>query len=143
MANNPGPRINGVVESILYVDDLTAAAAFYRDVLGLEPMRTGPDRFVAFRAGAQSVLLLFKRGSTLTPLPVSGGVIPPHDGHGPHHIGLAIAAADYDVWRQRLLAQGVAIESETRWDAGGRSLYFRDPDRHVVELVTPGIWPNY
>ena len=122
MSNYPGPRINGVVESILYVDDLAAAAAFYRDVLGLEPMRTGPDRFVAFRAGVQSVLLLFKRGSTLTPLHVSGGVIPPHDGHGPHHIGFAIAAADYEVWRQRLLAQGVATAVEKlpadKWQGG-------------------------
>ncbi|MBL9211282.1 MAG: VOC family protein [Opitutaceae bacterium] len=143
MPNRPIPKINGVVESILYVDDLSAAAAFYRDVLGLEPMRTGPGRFVAFRAGPQSVLLLFQRGSTLTPLAVTGGVIPPHDGHGPHHIGLAIAASDYAAWRERLLARGVAIESETRWDDGGRSLYFRDPDQHVVELVTPGIWQNY
>ena len=143
MSNSPVPKINGVVESVLYVDDLAVAAAFYRDVMGLEPMRTAPERFVAFRAGPQSVLLLFKRGSTLAPLSVTGGVIPPHDGHGPHHIGLAIAAADYAVWRERLIAHGVEIESETRWDGGGRSLYFRDPDRHAVELVTPRIWPNY
>jgi catechol 2,3-dioxygenase-like lactoylglutathione lyase family enzyme len=38
---------------------------------------------------------------------------------------------------------GVAIESETHWERGGRSVYFRDPDQHLIELVTPGIWPNY
>ncbi|HWQ03343.1 MAG TPA: glyoxalase, partial [Candidatus Nitrosotenuis sp.] len=26
---------------------------------------------------------------------------------------------------------------------GGRSIYFRDPDGHSLELVTPGVWPNY
>ena len=26
---------------------------------------------------------------------------------------------------------------------GGESLYFRDPDGHLLELVTPGLWPNY
>ena len=70
-------------------------------------------------------------------------MIPPHDGHGPHHIAFAIEAADYDRWRTRLRQQGIAIESETAWDRGGRSVYFRDPDKHLVELVTPGIWANY
>ncbi|HHQ6628438.1 TPA: VOC family protein, partial [Serratia fonticola] len=23
------------------------------------------------------------------------------------------------------------------------SIYFRDPDGHLLELVTPGIWANY
>jgi catechol 2,3-dioxygenase-like lactoylglutathione lyase family enzyme len=52
-------------------------------------------------------------------------------------------AADYDRWRTRLRQQGIAIESETAWDRGGRSVYFRDPDKHLVELVTPGSWANY
>ncbi len=26
---------------------------------------------------------------------------------------------------------------------GGTSLYFRDPDGHLLELVTPGIWSIY
>ncbi len=46
-------------------------------------------------------------------------------------------------WRARLKACGIAIESEMHWPAGGRSLYFRDPDGNLVELVTPGIWPIY
>jgi catechol 2,3-dioxygenase-like lactoylglutathione lyase family enzyme len=138
------PAIHGVVESILYTDDLDRATAFYRDVLGLPVMQGDGERFQALDSGANRVLLLFKRGGTLTPQPVaSGGVIPPHDGSGPHHIAFAIDAADYDTWSDHLLARGVAIESETQWERGGRSLYFRDPDNHLVELVTPGIWPNY
>jgi catechol 2,3-dioxygenase-like lactoylglutathione lyase family enzyme len=137
------PVITGIVETILYADDLPRAAAFYRDVLGLEPMVGEPGRFQAFRAGVAQVLLLFKRGSTLEPMSVPGGVIPPHDGHGPHHIGFAVNAADYAAWKDRLAAAGVAIGSEVNWARGGRSLYFRDPEGHAVELVTPGIWPNY
>jgi catechol 2,3-dioxygenase-like lactoylglutathione lyase family enzyme len=137
------PPINGVVESILYVDDLPRALAFYRDVLGLKSMTGAPGRFEALDAGAGRVLLLFARGSTLEPMTTPGGVIPPHDGEGPHHIALAINADDYDTWRSRLRASGVVIESETHWERGGRSLYFRDPDKHLVELVTPGIWPIY
>jgi catechol 2,3-dioxygenase-like lactoylglutathione lyase family enzyme len=138
------PAINGVIETILYTDDLARGVTFYRDMLGLAPMKGDGERFQAFDSGAGRVLLLFKRGGTLEPQPVaSGGVIPPHDGHGPHHIAFAIAKADYEAWCARLLECGVAIESETQWERGGRSVYFRDPDRHLVELVTPGIWPNY
>jgi len=137
------PAVTGIIESILYTDDLPRATAFYRAVLGLEPMTGDPARFQALRAGAAQVLLLFKRGATLEPMALPGGVIPPHDGQGPHHIGFAIAAADYGGWKERLAAAGIAIESEVRWERGGRSLYFRDPDGHAVELVTPGIWPNY
>lgn len=144
MSHPAAPAINGVVETILYTDDLERATAFYRDVLGLAPMQGDHERFQAIDSGAGRVLLLFKRGGTLVPQPVpSGGVIPPHDGSGPLHIAFAIGAADYDAWCARLLDRGVAIESETQWERGGRSVYFRDPDQHLVELVTPGIWPNY
>jgi catechol 2,3-dioxygenase-like lactoylglutathione lyase family enzyme len=137
------PAIQGVVETILYTDDLPRATVYYREVLGLTPMAGDPARFQAFDAGAGRVLLLFRRGGTLEPTAVPGGIIPPHDGHGPMHIAFGIAVADYEVWRERLTARNIAIESETRWERGGRSLYFRDPDGHLVELVTPGIWPNY
>jgi catechol 2,3-dioxygenase-like lactoylglutathione lyase family enzyme len=144
MSSTGAPALNGVVETILYTDDLDRAAAFYREVLGLREMKGDGQRFQALDSGANRVLLLFKRGGTLTPQPVAtGGFIPPHDGHGPLHVAFAIAAGDYDAWCRQLSAQKIAIESETRWERGGRSIYFRDPDNHLVELVTPGIWPNY
>jgi catechol 2,3-dioxygenase-like lactoylglutathione lyase family enzyme len=140
---NPPPPIEGIVESVLYVEDMARAVAFYRDELGLEPMVGDPARFQSFRAGERQVLLLFKRGGTLQPTPVPGGVIPPHDGGGSHHIGFAVTEGAYEAWRARLGERGIAIESETKWERGGRSLYFRDPDGHLLELITPGIWPNY
>jgi catechol 2,3-dioxygenase-like lactoylglutathione lyase family enzyme len=140
---NRPPPIEGIVESILYVEDMARAVAFYRDELGFEPMIGDPARFQSFKAGVRQVLLLFKRGGTLQPTEVPGGIIPPHDGSGPHHIGFAVTAPAYDAWLTRLRARGIAIESETNWERGGRSLYFRDPDGHLLELITPGIWPNY
>jgi catechol 2,3-dioxygenase-like lactoylglutathione lyase family enzyme len=139
----PPPPIEGIVESVLYVEDMAQAVAFYRDELGLEPMIGDPVRFQSFRAGERQVLLLFKRGGTLQPTPVPGGVIPPHDGGGSHHIGFAVTPAAYEAWRSRLAERGIAMESEATWERGGRSLYFRDPDGHLLELITPGIWPNY
>jgi catechol 2,3-dioxygenase-like lactoylglutathione lyase family enzyme len=137
------PPIKGVVETALYVDDLARAVAFYRDVLGLRPLSGDAVRFQAFDSGAHRVLLLFKRGGTREPTAVPGGVIPPHDGTGQNHVGFAIPAAAFEPWRARLLARGIAIESETKWERGGRSLYFRDPDGNLLELITPGIWETY
>lgn len=137
------PRINGVVESVLYVEDLDRAVQFYRDCLGFRSITGDATRFQSFDAGAGQVLLLFKRGGTLVPAVTSGGIIPPHDGSGPHHIGFAIAPEAYAPWKARLTAWAIAIESEATWARGGRSLYFRDPDGHLLELITPGIWENY
>lgn len=145
MANVRAAAIHGVVETILYTDDVPRAVAFYRDVLGLAVLAGDGARFQALDAGGKGVLLLFKRGGTLAPMEVAGGggFIPPHDGSGPHHVAFAIETESYEAWRERLVERRVEIESETRWERGGRSLYFRDPDAHLVELVTPGIWPNY
>jgi catechol 2,3-dioxygenase-like lactoylglutathione lyase family enzyme len=131
-----------VVETALYVDDLARAAAFYRDVLGLTVIGEGP-RLVAMDAGGVTVLLLFKRGATAGGAEFPGGRIPPHDGSGPAHVAFAVDAEALDAWAERLEGLGVAIESRVRWERGGRSLYFRDPDAHSVELVTPGTWSTY
>jgi len=131
-----------VVETALYFDDLAAATAFYRDVLRLRVMSAG-DRLVALDAGGETVLLLFRRGATTQGLRWPGGWIPPHDGAGPLHLALGVALEDLEEWSRWLGHHGVAIESDVRWDRGGRSLYFRDPEGHSVELVSPGTWENH
>ena len=136
------PPIQSVVETALYFDDLAAAAAFYRDVLCLRVMSAG-ERLVAMDAGGGTVLLLFHRGATLAGLRWPGGWIPPHDGAGPLHIALGVERADLDAWAAWLAQHGVAVESEVHWERGGRSLYFRDPGGHSVELVSPGTWENH
>ncbi|MEP7038442.1 MAG: glyoxalase, partial [Acidobacteriota bacterium] len=35
------------------------------------------------------------------------------------------------------------IESKVKWERGGTSIYFRDPDKHLLELATPGLWTIY
>lgn len=136
------PRIHRVLETPVYVENLPRATTFYRDVLGLEIM-TGSERFTALDAGGGSVLLLFIQGEAVTGQETGGGMIPPHDSQGPAHFAFAIDSGDLDEWRAALAQAGVEIESEVEWPAGGTSLYFRDPDDHLVELATPGIWPVY
>lgn len=131
------------METCLYCDDLAATSAFYADLFKLPVMVEDPSRFCALDVGGVSVLLLFQRGSTLEPTHAHDGIIPPHDGIGPVHIGFSIAAAEYDAWKSELERRAIPIVSETTWKRGGRSLYFHDPDGHVVELLTPGIWPTF
>lgn len=136
------PRIDGVLETALYVDDLAAARRFYEEVLGLSVL-FADERLCALDAGRRSVLLLFRRGSTLTTVTLPGGTIPPHDGSGPVHIAFAIPAADLGAWETRLAAHAIPVEGRTAWPKGGRSFYVRDPDGHLVELATPGLWAVY
>ena len=135
------PPLTGVVETALYVDALPRATAFYRDVLGLGVMSEG-GRMASLDTGAGGVLLLFLRGSTSQGLRWQGGWIPPHDGSGPAHLAFGVERDQLAAWERHLEARGVAIESRVHWERGGASLYFRDPDGHSVELVTPGTWPN-
>jgi len=135
------PSIKRVLETALYCADLEQTASFYRQLLNVEPMLTG-DRLVALNAGGGTVLLLFQRGNSGA-LETVGGLVPGHDGHGPVHLAFAVDTADLHAWDARLSQLGIEIESRVRWDRGGTSLYFRDPDGRSVELATPGIWPSY
>jgi catechol 2,3-dioxygenase-like lactoylglutathione lyase family enzyme len=136
------PKLDGVLETALYVDDLDRAVRFYMDVLGLESLyRDG--RLAAFAVGGRSVLLLFPRGGSLETVHMPGGTIPPHDGSGPLHIAFAIAKEALAEWEARLRAHKIEIEGRTTWKRGGESIYFRDPDGHLLELATPGLWAIY
>lgn len=134
-------HITGLLETALYVDDMARSVSFFREALGLTAMIES-ERLTAFDAGSGGVLLVFARGQSGADMVTPGGTIPGHDGNGPLHMAFAIAADDVDGWRERLAAYHVAITHEVTWPAGGRSLYFNDPDGHVLELATPGLWKN-
>ncbi|MDT3249522.1 VOC family protein [Serratia sp. root2] len=134
--------IDRVIETVLYVRDIERADAFYQQVLQL-PAMVANERFRAYNVGEQSVLLLFIEGDSLKGARYPEGYIPPHDGNGPLHIGLAVAKEQLPHWERHLTAHNIEIEGRMTWEHGGESIYFRDPDGHLLELVTPGIWANY
>jgi catechol 2,3-dioxygenase-like lactoylglutathione lyase family enzyme len=59
------------------------------------------------------------------------------------HVAFGIASAELAAWEARLRARHIAIEGRTDWPRGGHSIYFRDPDGHLLELATPGLWEIY
>ena len=133
------PQISGVAETALYVADVSRSAKFYEDVLGFRRL-AGDDRFCGLRVASDQVLILFRKGGSLKPVTAPGGVIPPHDGDGHLHIAFTVSPAEFAEWDTRLREKGIAIESTVQWEGGLRSLYFRDLDQHLIELVTPGLW---
>jgi catechol 2,3-dioxygenase-like lactoylglutathione lyase family enzyme len=136
------PNLLGVLETSLYVEEFERACPFYEQVLGLNSIYRD-QRLCAYDVGGRGVLLLFLRGRSLETVRLPGGTIPPHDGHGAVHIAFSIAADALATWEERLEAEGIAIEGRTKWPRGGESIYFRDPDGHLLELATPGLWPGY
>ncbi len=94
----------------------------------------------ALNVADQQVLLLFREGASIEATETPGGSIPPHDGKGHLHLAFSIAEAHLDDWRTALQAASVSVESEVACPRGGRSIYFRDPDQHAIELLVPPCW---
>jgi catechol 2,3-dioxygenase-like lactoylglutathione lyase family enzyme len=129
----------GILETVLYADDLAAAERFYRDVLGMEPFSKAPGRQLFYRCGNQ-VLLIFNPAATAKPPASESLPVPPHGASGPGHVCFRATAAEIDAWRRRLTEHGVAIEADFDWPGGGRSIYFRDPAGNCLEFAEPRIW---
>lgn len=130
---------SGVLETVLYVDDLEAARKFYADVLGLEPFTTIGGHHMFYRCGNQ-VLLLFNAEATRVPAEGAAIVVPTHGAVGNGHICFRANADEIAQWREHLVDQGVEIEADFEWPQGGRSIYFRDPSGNSLEFAEPRIW---
>lgn len=135
-------RIRGLLETSLYVESLERAGRFYQELFGF-PVLYQHTRCWALSVAGEHVLLLFKKGASRFPIPTSGGVIPPSEGAGQLHLAFAITHEEFEAWERRLKEYEVVVESKVRWQRGGTSLYFRDCDQHLIELVTPGCWSIY
>ena len=138
-------QVGSILETAHYVSDIKRTAEFYRRLFGF-PTLLESERLIALDVSGRSVLLLFPEGGTTEPFPVpgGGGVIPPHGGPpGGCHFAFSIAAEDVESWQSHLESEGVAVESVVTWPGGAKSLYFRDPDGNLAELITPGFWSTY
>jgi len=133
-------KLRGVLESVLYCDDLERGERFYLDVLGLERIVASEGRHVFFRCGDGVVLLFDPEQVSTVPTEVNGSPIPLHGAKGAGHLAFRATSAEIEAWRDHLVANGVEIESEVTWPGGGRSVYFRDPAGNSLEIATPELW---
>jgi catechol 2,3-dioxygenase-like lactoylglutathione lyase family enzyme len=130
------PKTEGILESSLYVADVARSAQFYEKIFGFRTISDFGGRGCAMEAGSRQVLLLFKQGGSRT-------IQSPHDGDGELHLAFAIRAGELAGWEAWLKENEIAVVEKRRWDLGGQSIYFRDPDRHLIEIATPGVWSIY
>ena len=134
-------NVSGIMETSLYVEDLERSSQFYRSLFNFE-LLFKDKRCHALNVADRQVLLLFKKGASICPVATPGGIIPSSEGGGHIHLAFSISEADVDDWEEKLLDYGIPLESRVDWKQGGYSLYFRDPDDHLIELITPGVWRN-
>jgi len=150
-ASNPSPdsavgnaaatlRVRGVIETTLSCIDLDVAERFYTKVLGFEVFAKEEGRHLFFRCGDAMLLLFNPEHTSAVVTAVDGVPIPLHGTTGAGHVAFRAAEAEIDLWKRRLAAHGVEIESEVHWPEGGRSFYFRDPAGNSLEFITPLTW---
>lgn len=134
------PAIQGILETVLYGENLEEMEQFYSAVLGLTQVQKEPDQYVFFRCGAGMLLLFDPRVTRLQAAADSDNPIPAHGATGPGHIAFRVSAEELAAWRDRLKTLGVDIEYSAHWTNGAESIYFRDPAGNSVELATARLW---
>lgn len=133
-------RITGVHHVTLISADLARTTAFYRDVLGLALAREAVNDD---DPGARHFWFSTDAGDP----PAAGTIIsfleypamaPGVQGTGAtHHLALSVGTAEeVGAWRDYLRSRG--IPTTEVFDRGGlTSVYLRDPDGHILEIVAP------
>lgn len=112
-----GPELHHVAIRAI---DVAVVARFYRDVVGLAPLPCPRPDAMWLRLG----------GGTLMVEPARAGAVGSDDGEpGLFLLAFRIAPDERAVWRSRLRAAGVEIESESAF-----TIYVRDPEGNRVGL---------
>ena len=132
-------QATAILETALYVADLGAAEAFYRDVIGLPIITRVEGRHSFFRC-SEAVLLLFNPDATKLPPSNPAMPVPPHGAVGEGHVCFRATADELDSWRALFDGKGIEVEADFRWPSGGRSIYVRDPSGNSVEFAEAKIW---
>ncbi len=130
----------GILETALYARDLEAARAFYAGILMLDEVLAREGEFVFFRCGGSMVLIFNPEITVKQPLPPPARAVPGHGNNGTGHLCFQAPGERLEQWKNHLIANGVAVESEITWDNGARSIYFRDPAGNSLEFAQPRLW---
>lgn len=135
-----GFAVRALGEVVLRVRDPKAMRAFYEEEIGLPVLRYFPEEQMTFFriadgfAGHTTILALFPHDWP------SNGAEHAWSGHAAgtttlHHFALSIPLAEYDAALEFFAARGHQVATRTYPWIGWRSLYVRDPEDNVVELV--------
>jgi glyoxylase I family protein len=120
-------KIQGVVHFTIPVKDLDRSERFYTEIMGMQRLRRN-SHMVFMRAGEDCFVLT----RSDKPIDPNAG-----DAHDIHH-AFRVTAQDYDEAKAFLARRGIRIFKEEDRRSGtfqGRSAYFHDPDRNVLEII--------
>ncbi len=125
------PRLDGGSQTVLLVEDVERAVEFYGKSLMLQPKDGDAGRYAEFDTGDGGVLVLVKREGSIAPMAMEAVA------DDSVTLSFAITADAFEIWKKWFAKCGVAIERETKWIHGGKSLFVRDPDKRRLEFKTP------
>ena len=120
-------KTRGVVHFTIPVKDLDRSERFYIEIMGMQRLRRN-RHMVFMRAGEDCFVLTHSE----QPIDPNAG-----DAHDIHH-AFRVTAKDYDEAKAFLAQRGIRIFKEEDRRSGtfqGRSAYFHDPDRNVLEII--------
>jgi catechol 2,3-dioxygenase len=127
--------VRGLAEVVIFVEDVGRSLVFYRDVLGLNVMAQPDARGAVF----------LQAGPASLECPQQIVLVPrPRDAPAPgsqrtqrvlHHIGVEIAAEDFERERTRLEQLGFDVRLGKHPFLPLRGMYIDDPDGNEVELI--------
>jgi len=120
-------KTQGVVHFTIPVKDLDRSERFYTEIMGMERLRRN-SHMVFMRAGTDCFVLTYSQN----PVDPNAG-----DAHDIHH-AFRVTAQEYERAKIFLAERCIRIFKEEDRRSGtfqGRSAYFRDPDRNVLEII--------
>lgn len=122
-AEDPSPAILAIDHVGLHVADVERSLAFYRDLLGLQPIARPELGFPGawLRVGTRQELHLIGRNARPD--------LPPHERHW------SVEVRDLAAWHVRLRDAGVELRGPVQRPDGALQLFARDPDGHVMEFL--------
>ena len=126
-------KLNGIIETVVYADDLYGCKQFYEEVLQLKTYAYKENSHLFFKIG-NSMLLFFNPEESR-----NNKDLPSHFSEGEQHFAFEVEEEEYEDWKKHV-SGFVEIEHEHKWPNGKLSFYFRDPERNSVEIVMKSIW---
>jgi catechol 2,3-dioxygenase-like lactoylglutathione lyase family enzyme len=117
----------GVLHFTIPVKDLDRSEKFYKEILGMQRVRRN-DHMVFMQAGDDSFVLTYSENK----------IDPNKDDKHDIHSAFRVTPEEYDRAKKFLGEKGIAIikeEDRTKGTFQGRSAYFHDPDRNVIEIM--------
>jgi glyoxylase I family protein len=127
---------------VIWVEDPLRSVDFYRDVIGLSPVRAdefrdGKAPFPSVRVSDISIIDLVARSAAPSVDTLHG--VPGSAGNLVNHVCLSVSETDFKALRDRLAENqvGLLATMENTFGASGfarEAFYFPDPDGNVIEV---------